>query len=123
MPSKPKVCCTVHGCPKYAQVGDGGYCSVHKKARHKDYGKSRTDHQYTKIYNTKAWKMVRKQALYRDDGWCVICKEAPAVMVDHIEEVKDLTDETKLYDLENLQSLCASCHNKKTREVAKLRNK
>ena len=121
MPSKPKVCCTVQGCPKYAQAGDGGFCAVHKKARHSDYGKSRNDKQYTKIYNTKAWKTARTFVLYRDGGWCVSCKEKPAVVVDHIEEVKDLTDETKLYDPENLQSLCVGCHNRKTRAVAKLR--
>jgi len=121
MPSKPKVCCTAQGCPRYAKVGDGGLCAVHVKARHKDYSKSRGDSAYTKIYDTKAWKLTRKQALYRDDGWCVICKDAPAVLVDHIEEVKDLTDETKLYDLNNLQSLCVKCHAKKTKMVAKLR--
>ncbi len=118
MPYKPKVNCTTKGCSNYANAGDGGLCDVHKKQRHRDYSKTRDDAEHTKIYKTKAWKLARKQALYRDEGWCVICKEVPAVLVDHIKEVKD---GGALYALDNLQSLCAKCHAKKTKEVAKLR--
>lgn len=41
------------------------------------------------------------------DGWLV-----PGQHVDHIVPVRQALD--RLYDWENLQSLCASCHSKKT---------
>ncbi len=115
MPKKPPVACTVRGCSRLAKAGDGGLCSFHITARHKDYQKSRSDQEHTKIYGTKAWALSRKAALIRDSGWCVRCKEKPAALVDHIKEIKD---GGQPFALENLQSLCVSCHGKKTKEVA-----
>jgi len=37
---------------------------------------------------------------------------APATVVDHIEPHKG--DEELFYDINNLQSLCKSCHDRKT---------
>lgn len=118
MPMKPPIACTTKGCSRLAKAGDGGFCIVHKRDRYKDYQKHRSDQEFTAIYKTRAWQLVRKLALQRDDGWCVKCKEAPAVLVDHI---KELTDGGAAFDLDNLQSLCAKCHNIKTAEVAKQR--
>ncbi len=115
MPSKPPVACTVRGCSRLAKAGDGGLCSLHITARHKNYQKMRSDQEHTKIYNTRAWKLSRIAALERDNGWCVQCKDAPATLVDHIKEIKD---GGLPFALENLQSLCVSCHAKKTKEVA-----
>ena len=118
MPIAAPVNCTFQGCSNHAQKGDGGLCKTHIRQKHKDYQKTRGDSEHTKIYKTKAWKTARRFALYRDEGWCVICKEKPAVLVDHIIEIKDGGSP---YDPENLQSLCARCHAKKTADVAKTR--
>ena len=118
MPVAPPIACSHQGCSNTVQSGKGGLCRIHQRARHSQYSKTRGDSEHTKIYSTKAWKTSRKAALYRDDGWCVRCKEAPAVLVDHIKEIKDGGSP---YDLSNLQCLCARCHAKKTAEVASLR--
>jgi len=117
MPMKPPIACTHKGCSRLAKAGDGGLCSVHKKARHDNYSKMRGDKSITRIYGTKAWKLARRMALERDNGWCVMCQKKPAILVDHIKELKDGGSP---YDLSNLQSLCHACHTKKTKEYKML---
>jgi len=116
MAMKPKIACTFKGCSNLVEPGNGGLCEVHQRKRHKDYQKSRGDRSVTKFYNTKAWQVARRAALMRDGGWCVMCGEKPAEVVDHIVEIKDGGCKTCL---DNLQSLCAACHTKKTLAVAK----
>ena len=118
MPMKSPVACTSKGCSRLAKAGDGGLCELHKRKRHQDYQKSRNDSKYSAVYDKKAWKLARGQALQRDGGWCAICKEVPAVLVDHINELKD---GGLAYSIDNLQSLCQSCHTKKTLDVANKR--
>jgi len=65
-----------------------------------------------KIYRTERWKAVRKQAKDRDGWKCVQCGSRRRLEVDHI---KGLRDGGAPYDLKNLQTLCGSCHAKKTR--------
>jgi len=59
------------------------------------------------------WKALRMQALDRDDWKCVECGERRRLEVDHIEPVRDRPD--LAYVLSNLQTLCGSCHSRKTR--------
>lgn len=115
MPMKPKIPCSFKGCPKLIDSGTGGKCEDHRKVEHKRYNNSRTDKEITAQYKTSRWQRVRKAALFRDGGWCQRCKEKPAALVDHIIEIKDGGD---MWDLANLQALCDSCHNIKTREEA-----
>ena len=61
---------------------------------------------------TPAWKRLRKEVLERDHFACRRCGE-PATDVDHRME---LIDGGPPYDLENLQALCAACHDAKTSE-------
>jgi len=118
MPKKPPVNCTYARCSRLAKAGDGGLCPIHKAKRHTEYTKYRSDSKHTKIYGTKAWKLARIAALDRDGGWCVRCNEKPAIDVDHIKEIKDGGSP---FDLDNLQSLCKSCHAIKTAEETALR--
>ncbi len=120
MPRKPKIACSHKGCPTLVEPGNHGLCDEHKTERNRRYATIRTDSEHTRIYKTKGWQRARKEALYRDGGWCVICKEAPASLVDHIVEIKD---GGKPYALGNLQSLCNKCHSKKTRDAAIMRSK
>ena len=114
MPRKAKVPCSHRGCRNLVEPGTGGYCEEHKTIRHQHYNKTRTDKKEIAFYKQKRWLSVRKAALYRDQGLCVVCKE-PAVLVDHIIEVKDGGAK---YSLENLQSMCHKCHAIKTQKVA-----
>lgn len=69
------------------------------------------------FYHTKEWKILRKQALERDNHQCQYCKlqaiVSPAKIVDHI--VPTQFNESKMKDLSNLASTCQKCHDKKTR--------
>ncbi len=63
------------------------------------------------VIDSKRWRAIRFAALRRDN-WC--CQECggPGREVDHILPVR--THPELAYDLANLQTLCASCHAKKT---------
>jgi 5-methylcytosine-specific restriction endonuclease McrA len=53
------------------------------------------------------------QALRRDDWQCAQCGSRHRLEVDHIEATRHRPD--LAFSLPNLQTLCASCHTKKTR--------
>jgi len=115
MAMKPKIACSSKGCPNLVEPGNGGLCKEHQRKRHSYYNRYRDDRSVTAFYSTKAWKTARRAALERDHGWCVMCGERPADLVDHIIEIKDGGCKTCL---DNLQSLCVKCHAKKTKEYA-----
>ncbi len=72
-------------------------------------------------YDSERWKRLREQALRRDGYHCRNCRRygrvKSAVEVHHIIHVKD--DPSRGYDLDNLISLCDSCHRKRHPERAK----
>ncbi|HLY76425.1 MAG TPA: HNH endonuclease signature motif containing protein, partial [Thermoplasmata archaeon] len=59
---------------------------------------------------TPEWRRVRKSVLARDRFTCRTCGR-PAVDVDHLVE---LVDGGSAYGPENLQALCAPCHDAKS---------
>lgn len=65
-------------------------------------------------YGTR-WQRLRRTFLARHP-LCVMCLAngdvTPATVVDHIVPHKG--DQAKLWDIDNLQSLCEKCHNRKT---------
>lgn len=79
----------------------------------------KTYKQKRAFYLSKAWKQLRQAALERDNYECQHCKEqgkvttkANAILeVDHIKEIEHRPDLAR--DLDNLQTLCKDCHNKK----------
>jgi len=70
------------------------------------------DRHSNRIIKTKRWKSVRYLAKKRDGFKCVQCGAVGRLEVDHIKPVR-LAPELA-YDLNNLQTLCPSCHSKKT---------
>ncbi|MDZ4394088.1 HNH endonuclease [Cypionkella sp.] len=63
------------------------------------------------LYKTQAWKVARKAAKDRDGWKCVKCGARGRLEVDHIKGLRNGGDP---FDLSNLQTLCVSCHSKKT---------
>jgi 5-methylcytosine-specific restriction protein A len=66
------------------------------------------------VYHTYKWKKLRKQKASINP----ICEHClmygiivPLAVVDHVIE---LEDDGPIYDIDNLQSLCHACHNRKT---------
>ncbi len=108
--------CRAHGCCEIINA-ETNYCERHTKQNQKNKIKRVYDHHA--IYNTSAWKMLSQQKRSKNP-FCEICGEV-ADVVDHIIEVKD-NDSVGLLE-ENLQSLCHSCHNRKTARAKGARNK
>jgi 5-methylcytosine-specific restriction protein A len=115
MPYAPARPCNHPGCP--ALVLDGPRCKEHTKAYVSAYNRNRGS-SAQQGYD-KHWVKIRKKVLERD-GYICQCQEClgsgrivPASQVDHKIPFKSLDDPLRL-DMNNLQSLSAACHSKKT---------
>jgi 5-methylcytosine-specific restriction protein A len=64
-----------------------------------------------RIYARAQWQRLRRLKLSRDPACEVPGCGKPATQVDHKRGIKA---GGKKWSLDNLQSLCASCHSKKT---------
>jgi 5-methylcytosine-specific restriction protein A len=87
-------------------------CPDCKRSSDKTYDKTIRKSERVKIYNSKRWKQVRELALIRDNMMCQVCKEqGKDVLADEVHHIIELSEDiTKAYDLDNLQSICHSCH-------------
>ena len=103
-----KRICPIHGL--YIKQDDSSGCPQCKKINTKKYDEKKRNKETDKFYHSRAWKRVRGLQLSKFP-LCKICGK-PAKIVDHIVEIKD--GGAKL-SLNNLQSLCISCHNSKTK--------
>lgn len=65
------------------------------------------------VTRSPRWKALRLKALRRDQFKCVECGARGRLEVDHKKPVR--TDPELSFELDNLQSLCPSCHTRKTR--------
>lgn len=61
------------------------------------------------FYRSQAWKNLRKAALIRDHYLCRRCKRRAANTVHHVLPREEYPERS--LDLDNLESLCARCHN------------
>ena len=81
------------------------------------------------FYHTKQWEKIRLERLRLDDWKCQKCgtvcggkkRKQPSPHVDHI--VPRLEDKSKALDIDNLRTLCHSCHSKVTIASTHGRNK
>ena len=65
------------------------------------------------VTRTRRWKALRLQALRRDGFKCVKCNGRRRLEVDHVQPVR--THPALAFVLDNLQTLDAPCHSRKTR--------
>ena len=116
MPWKPKRPCRHPGCPN---LSDQSYCEAHRKGAAADsnrvYDESRRDREMKEFYNSPAWRSLRELKLKRNP----VCEEcyrkgriSKAAIADHVLPAREYP--SKRLDIDNLQSLCRGCHNKKT---------
>jgi len=112
MPRKPKQPCAYQNCE---ELTDGSYCERHRRQVNKEYNRYTRDEDNKSFYNSQAWRRLSRLQLQREP-LCAECMKTgritPAEITDHIQPIRD--GGTRL-DLENLQSLCRACHNKKHR--------
>ena len=113
MPLSAPTPCRDPSCPEV--LATPGFCSKHKGTVHRDYGRARRlfDGEVS-FYRSSAWRATRA-AFLRDNPLCVRCKAnglfIQAMVVDHVLPLKDGGER---FNRINLQSLCVSCHNRKT---------
>ena len=119
--------CTFSGCNKvvnHANDNTSPRCTQHSVSTtpRKQYA-HHVDERGRNIYKTAMWKKYRRAKLMLNP-LCEHCEAfgdaTMATVVDHIEEI---VDGGAVYDIDNLQSLCASHHNTKTGKHKKSRNK
>lgn len=67
----------------------------------------------TKDYD-RHWRKLRRVALERDDYICQECHK-PAGESAHVDHITPIAAGGERLDLDNLQTLCRSCHSVKTR--------
>jgi 5-methylcytosine-specific restriction enzyme A len=82
----------------------------------KKSNKYNTQYNNTDFYQSKAWRMTRKFYI-KDNPLCEMCKRkgqtTAAQMVDHITPIS-IGGINVALNVANLQSLCNSCHAKKS---------
>jgi len=106
MPSIKRKICTRHG------IFEGSRCPQCKKKIENNYDKTSRHKERNKFYHSSRWKKVRDRQLSLNP-LCINFEECGNVaeIADHIIEIKDKGD---FFSLDNLQSMCKSCHNTKT---------
>jgi 5-methylcytosine-specific restriction protein A len=111
MPRKPNKPCACPGCPN---LTEGKYCEKHKGIGYEYISGSKDA-----FYVSPEWKQARK-AYLEEHPLCVCCGQ-PAKIVDHVVPIRD--GGAKL-DEGNFQSLCWSCHSRKSfKEGSRFRRK
>lgn len=120
MSSKARKC-TYGGCPAIVYVNSGvresPRCERHRHTSEPTPKKVYHSHQFHRqryFYATPEWRRLREWKITQNP-LCEMCEKGglvvPAKEVDHIKEIQDGGSKT---DPDNLQSLCVSCHRKKT---------
>ena len=105
--------CNVVGCPELVRAPTR-YCEKHEYKNNRHHVKKRrvTDtwenREARAFYNSGPWRKCRRAQLQREP-LCRVC-ESVAQMVDHIVP---LSEGGEPFTIENLQSLCNRCHNRK----------
>jgi 5-methylcytosine-specific restriction endonuclease McrA len=84
-------------------------------SNYKSGDKWRHNQPWRKMYNCVTWRRLRTLVLARDPV-CKICNRAAATVADHKRDHKG--DPKLFYDMNNLQGLCAPCHDLKTGETS-----
>ena len=110
MAMKPLRPCRHPGC---GELVPGGYCDHHKP---KERPRSEEAESWRWMYRTKTWLEDLRPTQLLLEPFCRECAKrgirTPATDVDHVEDHKG--DWEKFCDRNNLQSLCHSCHSRKT---------
>lgn len=110
--------CTYPGCNVAIEVNDfdrsSPRCSQHPTTHVPKKIYAHHSHEGKHIYSSYRWKKLRKQYA-ESQPLCEHCLKfdivTPLAVVDHVKEIQHGGEP---YDINNLQSLCHSCHNQKT---------
>ena len=107
MPWKTKKPCAYPGCPALTHER---YCEQHKRIVDKQYNLYGRDKDSQAFYESTAWRRLRRIKLQKSP-LCEECLKVKATTADHIIPIKQ---GGAALDITNLQSLCISCHGRKS---------
>jgi 5-methylcytosine-specific restriction endonuclease McrA len=93
-------------CPNLVPRGQRGRCPEHRKERDREIKRLAK----TPGYKTQGWQRLRRRVLERDGYRCRECGR----MADQVDHIVPVRLGGAQFDMDNCQSLCASCHSKKT---------
>lgn len=106
--------CKVALCREYVKQPEI-YCEKHKGMTASQYNKYvRTNPQnkkYANFYQSTEWKRMRQYKL-SINPMCEVCKTQIATIVHHRHEIRTSLGWTERLDINNLESICQTCHNK-----------
>lgn len=109
MPSRVLRPCAYKGC---GNLVESGYCEVHRAMAAAAAPEHHREWQH--LYNSARWRKIRARQMRREP-WCAECLKrgvfTPSTDVDHITPHRG---DIVLFFRGPLQSLCHSCHAKKT---------
>ncbi|WGH50174.1 HNH endonuclease [Enterococcus phage Phi_Eg_SY1] len=117
--------CEVTYCRNKVPLGTM-YCDKHMKKGKSEYNKrvryNSDNGKYSKFYHTPEWRATRKVKLL-ETPYCEVCMRkgitTKADMVHHIIELRDPNGGwEKRLEMNNLESICYSCHNKHSHKYA-----
>ena len=100
-----KRVCLEPGCPRFATDYLNRRCYLHSKERSGIIH----DKDRKRIYNGRRWRYLRRKQL-SGNPLCQVCGE----LASEVDHVRPLAQGGEPYDPANVQSLCGSCHSKKT---------
>lgn len=109
MPSVKRRLCPKHG------IYTAQRCELCHKQTAKTYNQQSRNKESAAVYNTRKWQKLRATQLSKHP-LCInfdTCHNV-ATIADHKIE---LVDGGKAFDINNLESMCRSCHNTKTAKV------
>jgi len=109
---KCKTCGAVEWVPKY--LDDRRFCSPDCRAEWVSEEMVGENHPNWKggksQYRGANWDEQREKALSRDGYKCRVCEDEEQLIVHHIVSFHEFDEVRKANDLENLATLCRSCH-------------
>lgn len=133
---RPLRPCRQVGCPNLVRPPEK-YCPQHKwtdeqreqyrreqrRESDKEYNMFKRDRRSQEFYQSPEWSRIRTYVLERENHLCQECLKkqriARATHVDHIIPISKRWD--LRFDPNNLQSLCPSCHSRKTNQEIRRR--
>jgi 5-methylcytosine-specific restriction endonuclease McrA len=104
--------------PSRAEQEPARFCScecagTHRARERNDFPKSKNREEEGLRYPYgDYWGDQREKALERDGNECVECGRTDGLEVHHIKRAKSFTSRKKAHRLENLKTLCTTCHGK-----------
>ncbi|MBZ3642427.1 HNH endonuclease [Enterococcus casseliflavus] len=118
--------CEWGGCRELVAIGNR-YCETHKAQSDRDYNKQVrnnnviqqngvSNREIAEFYASAEWKRTRLAVLSRDNFICQKCLREGKVhegnLVHHIVELRDVGGWERRLDIDNLETINRSCHNK-----------